>query len=262
MKLFILIFFILLFGCQSPSPIYKNDGKYYEDDGPHKEITVDLDSVEDAIPINEPLNKNANKPYKALGNEYIPLTQIKPFYEEGYASWYGKKYHGRKTSTGEVYDMYKMSGAHPTLPLPSYVKVKNLVNNKEVIVRLNDRGPFLRGRIIDLSYVAAHKLNIIDKGSEKVSVELIDPNNNNQIKSSSNGKFIQAGAFKLFNNANLMKDKISSLLNTQDFPLKIVNEAGLYRVLIGPFIDNEKLNEIMDQIYKEYKITVITKDHE
>jgi rare lipoprotein A len=261
MKFFISIFFILLFGCQSPTPVYKNDGKYYEDDGPHKEITVDLDSVENAIPINEPLNKNANKPYKALDNEYTPLTQIQPFYEEGYASWYGKKYHGRKTSIGEVYDMYKMSGAHPTLPLPSYVKVKNLINNKEVIVRLNDRGPFLRGRIIDLSYVAAHKLEIIDKGSEKVSVELIDPNNN-QKTSSSNGKFIQAGAFKLFNNANLMKDKISNLLSSEGYPLKIVNEAGLYRVLIGPLTDDEKLNELMEQINKEYKITVIVKEHE
>jgi rare lipoprotein A len=117
----------------------------------------------------------ANRPYSALGNRYTPMTEYAPYKQRGIASWYGKRYHGQKTSSGEVYDMYGMTAAHTTLPLPSYARVTNPENGRSVIVRINDRGPFHSDRLIDLSYAAAYKLRIVGKGSGLVEVEAIDP---------------------------------------------------------------------------------------
>jgi rare lipoprotein A len=121
------------------------------------------------------LHRYANRPYIALGKTYTPLTVAGNFKERGIASWYGKKFNGERTSSGETYDMYAMTAAHPTLPLPSYARVTNLTNQKSVIVRINDRGPFLHDRVIDLSYTAAYKLGIIGDGSSEVEVESIAP---------------------------------------------------------------------------------------
>ena len=145
--------------------------KYYSDDGPPDRIPVDLDAVPDAVPRAEPLHRFANRPYVVLGREYVPATALGPYREEGVASWYGRKFHGQKTSTGEVYDMYAMTAAHPTLPLPSYARVTSVATGVSVVVRVNDRGPFLHGRIIDLSYAAAHRIGIAQKGSGRVIVE-------------------------------------------------------------------------------------------
>ena len=190
-----LIFFIIIFltGCQSvivdkPDPTSK-EGGYYSDDGPDKNIPQNLDFVEDAVPKAEPIAKRAVRPYKVFGKKYIPLKKIVPFKEKGYASWYGKKYHGNKTSIGEVYDMYQMTAAHKTLPLPCFVKVTNIKNNKTVIVRVNDRGPFIKDRIIDLSYAAAHRLDIIEKGSEEVEIEVIVSNKKESKKNNTKGFF-------------------------------------------------------------------------
>jgi rare lipoprotein A len=117
----------------------------------------------------------ANRPSKALGWEYVPMTSLQPFRQRGLASWYGKRYHGQKTSSGEVYDMYQMTAAHPTLPIPSYARVTNVANGKSVVVRINDRGPFRAGRVIDLSYVAAYKLGYIQAGEASVELESIIP---------------------------------------------------------------------------------------
>ena len=130
-------------------------GGYYLDDGPGANPPQDIDSIPNAVPKKELLLDRSNKPYKALGALYTPMTRYQPYKAGGVASWYGKRYHGRKTSSGEVYDMYGMSAAHPTLPLPSYVKVTNPANGRFVVVRVNDRGPFKHNRIIDLSYAAA-----------------------------------------------------------------------------------------------------------
>jgi rare lipoprotein A len=158
-----------LIGCaSSPRP-----GGYYKDDGPHERPPANLDSVADAVPRLEPLHKYANRPYSALGRSYTPMTSLQPFRQRGLASWYGKRYHGQKTSSGEVYDMYAMTGAHPTLPIPSYARVTNLANGKSVVVRINDRGPFKSDRVIDLSYVEAHKLGYIQAGQARVEVESI-----------------------------------------------------------------------------------------
>lgn len=150
-------------------------GGYYKDDGPGDYIPADLDSVPNAIPKLEPLHKPALKPYNVLGKSYTPNTKLQPYKQKGIASWYGKKFHGQKTSIGEPYDMFAMTAAHTTLALPSYVRVTRVANGKSVILRVTDRGPFHTGRIIDLSYTAAHKLGIIKGGSAEVIVEAILP---------------------------------------------------------------------------------------
>ena len=151
-------------------------GGYLPGDGPGKDVPANLDAIPDPVPKVEPLNRYANRPYIALGKTYTPMTVVGNFREQGIASWYGKKFNGSRTSSGEIYDMYAMTAAHPTLPLPSYARVTNLANHKSVIVRINDRGPFMKDRIIDLSYTAAYKLGIIGDGSAEVEVDSIDPN--------------------------------------------------------------------------------------
>jgi rare lipoprotein A len=151
-------------------------GGYLAGDGPSANIPVNLDAIPDAVPKSEPLHRYANRPYVALGKTYKPLTVAGNYKERGIASWYGKKFNGERTSSGETYDMYAMTAAHPTLPLPSYARVTNLANQKSVIVRINDRGPFMNDRIIDLSYTAAYKLGILGEGSAEVEVESLDPN--------------------------------------------------------------------------------------
>src|SRR5690349_13482611 len=150
-------------------------GKYYLDDGPGVNPPANLDAIPDAVPRVESLHRAANRPYAVFGREYVPATSLRPYHERGVASWYGRKFHGQKTSTGEPYDMYAMTAAHPTLPLPSYARVTNVASGKSVIVRVNDRGPFLHDRIIDLSYAAAQRIGIAQAGSGEVEVEAILP---------------------------------------------------------------------------------------
>jgi rare lipoprotein A len=174
-----------LAGCGTPKNAVKpsvtetpavgtSKGGYLNGDGPQEDIPARLEAIPDAVPRVEPLHRYANRPYVALGKTYVPLTSAGNYKERGTASWYGKKFHGQRTSIGEVYDMYAMTAAHPTLPIPSYARVTNLSNNKSVVVRVNDRGPFLHDRIIDLSYTAAFKLGIIADGSAEVEVESIN----------------------------------------------------------------------------------------
>lgn len=158
----------------SKQPVKPGTGGYYLDDGPGDNAPADIDGIPDAPLKTEVPLVRANKPYVALGQQYIPMTRYAPYKKQGIASWYGKKYHGKKTSTGEIYDMYGMSGAHTVLPIPSYAKVTNPANGRSVIVRLNDRGPFKHDRLIDLSYAAAYKLRLINQGSGLVEVETID----------------------------------------------------------------------------------------
>ena len=161
----------LLVGCGS-SP---QKGGYYKDDGPHSSPPTNLASIPDARPRAEPLHKFANRPYEVFGRNYVPLTSVRPFRQRGLASWYGKRFHGQKTASGEIYDMYAMTAAHPTLPIPSYARVTNLRNGRQVVVRINDRGPFHSSRVIDLSYAAAYRLGYIEAGSAEVEVEAVVP---------------------------------------------------------------------------------------
>ena len=151
-------------------------GGYYQDDGPGDNPPIDLESIVDPIPVLEAFSRSGNKPYVVFGKTYTPITDsTKPFKQRGVASWYGKKFHGQKTSSGELYDMYKITAAHPTLPIPSYARVTNVDNGKQIIVRINDRGPFHSTRIIDLSYTAALKLGYLNKGSSVMEVERLLP---------------------------------------------------------------------------------------
>ncbi|GAA5173949.1 septal ring lytic transglycosylase RlpA family protein [Niveibacterium umoris] len=158
-----------------PKVVQKRGGGYYKDDGPGDDIPDNLDAIPDATPRAEPLHPFANNPYNVFGKDYVPATSVKPYQEQGLASWYGRKFHGKPTSSGEKYDMYGMTAAHPTLPIPSYARITNLRNGKSVIVRINDRGPFHTGRSIDLSYAAAYKLEYLDTGHTDVEIEAIVP---------------------------------------------------------------------------------------
>lgn len=156
-------------------PAGSGRGGYYMDDGPGDAPPEGLLDTPDAEPRVEPYSTRGNKPYVVFGKTYTPITDERPFKQRGVGSWYGKKFHGQKTSSGEPYDMYKMTAAHPTLPIPSFARVTNLDNGKQVIVRVNDRGPFHSGRIIDLSYTAALKLGYLGKGSGRLEVERLLP---------------------------------------------------------------------------------------
>lgn len=172
-----------LSGCGSaPSreePVVKappaRGGGYYLDDGPGASPPADLDGIPDAVPRVEPLHRGTGRPYVVMGRSYTPMTSLQPYRARGIATWYGRRYHGKRTSSGEIYDMYAMTAAHTTLPIPSYARVTHLGSGKSVVVRINDRGPFIDGRLIDLSYTAAHKLGVLAGGSAMVEVEAILP---------------------------------------------------------------------------------------
>ncbi|MBE2259005.1 MAG: septal ring lytic transglycosylase RlpA family protein [Rhodobacteraceae bacterium] len=155
--------------------VQKRGGGYYKDDGPGESIPDNLDDIPEPQPKAEPLHRFANRPYVVLGKAYEPNTTVAPYQQRGVASWYGKKFHGQRTSIGEPYDMFAMTAAHPTLAIPSYVRVTNVSNGRSVVVRVIDRGPFHADRIIDLSYVAAYRLGYVDNGSAVVQVESILP---------------------------------------------------------------------------------------
>ncbi|HEX6004125.1 MAG TPA: septal ring lytic transglycosylase RlpA family protein [Burkholderiales bacterium] len=151
------------------------EGKYYLDDGPGPNPPANIEAIPDAVPRLEPLNRGASRPYTVMGRQYVPMANLSRYKARGNATWYGRRYHGKPTSSGEIYDMYAMTAAHPTLPIPSYARVTNLANGKSVIVRINDRGPFIGDRLIDLSYTAAYKLGLVTNGSGLVEVETILP---------------------------------------------------------------------------------------
>jgi rare lipoprotein A len=162
-------------GASPPATAAGRPGGYYKDDGPG-DHPPDLDAIADAQPKVEPLHRFANNPYTVFGVSYTPLKSHAPFHQRGIASWYGRMFQGQLTSSGEPYDMYGMTAAHPTLPIPSYARVTRVGSpRRSVIVRINDRGPFHPGRIIDLSYAAAYKLGFVRQGSALVDVDLLTP---------------------------------------------------------------------------------------
>ncbi len=173
MRTVFIVLLVFLLGACASAP--ERRGGYYKDDGPGDRAPPNLAAIPDAQPKVEPLHRFANRPYKVLGKEYVPISASQPYRQRGVASWYGRKFHGQATSSGERYDMYAMTAAHPTLPIPSYARVTYLRSGHSVVVRINDRGPFHSNRVIDLSYAAAYKLGIIQAGSAEVEVESINP---------------------------------------------------------------------------------------
>jgi rare lipoprotein A len=172
----VFFFAAALGGCgTTPKAPPTRPGGYYLDDGPGGKPPANLDSIPDAVPRVEPINRGTARPYVVMGKSYTPMASLAPYQARGIATWYGRRYHGKQTSSGETYDMYAMSAAHTTLPIPSYARVRNLKNGKSVVVRINDRGPFVEGRIIDLSYTAAHRIGVLAGGAAMVEVESIIP---------------------------------------------------------------------------------------
>lgn len=231
----------------------------------------DTSGIADAVPRVEPVTKAGNKnPYTVLGKTYYLVKDPRGFTQRGKASWYGTKFHGHKTSNGETYNMYAMSAAHKTLPIPCYVKVTNLDNGRSAIVRVNDRGPFHDGRIIDLSYAAAKKLDYQSSGTANVEISYIDPANyhgeSTQVASTPDFRaitvnespeafvndteqnyhfpsntFLQAGAFSSQQSAASLRALLAGLT---DYPVEVTKKSGLYRVRIGPITDNYDLLDI------------------
>lgn len=235
------------------SPVARKGGGYYLDDGPGDNPPPDLHLVPDAIPRAELLRPANMQPYVALGKNFKPMTELRPYKERGTASWYGRRYHGNNTASGEVYDMYAMTAAHPTLPLPSYVRVTNLENGKSVIVRLNDRGPFLSDRLIDLSYTAAYKLGILAGGSGRVEVESILPGESDTVRlavsrpsaslpvadsnTEMNMVYLQLAAFGSSDNAHNFLTQIRKKLPWLNDTVSITQNNGLYKIHAGPYPD-------------------------
>jgi rare lipoprotein A len=180
----------------SATPPRKSGGGYYLDDGPGDNPPPNLDLLPDAVPKIEKFASGANRPYNVFGIDYVPDLSGAPYKQRGVGSWYGRKFHGQRTSSGEIYDMYAMTAAHPTLPIPCYALVTNVQNGKSVIVRVNDRGPFLHNRIMDLSYAAAIKLGYLSSGSEMIEVEMLTPSDiaAGRIPITSNSLYIASAA--------------------------------------------------------------------
>ncbi len=235
----------------SPGPVARKGGGYYLDDGPGDNPPPNLHLVPDPVPRVESLRPANMQPYVALGKNFKPMTELRPYKERGTASWYGRRYHGNNTASGEVYDMYAMTAAHPTLPLPSYARVTNLENGKSVIVRLNDRGPFLAERLIDLSYTAAYKLGILAGGSGRVEVESILPGDTPRLAVSKpseslpvadsnaemNMVYLQLGAFGSSDNAHNFLTQVRKKLPWLNDTVSITRNNGLYKIHAGPYPD-------------------------
>jgi len=242
-------------------------GGYYKDDGPGDVIPANLAEIPDAVPREEPLNRYANRPYEVFGQRYVPLTRVQPYHEEGKASWYGRRYHAKKTSSGEAYDMYAMSAAHPTLPIPSYARVTNRANGRSVVVRINDRGPFLGGRVIDLSYAAAYRLGYIGDGSARVEVDAIVPGEplrvaqtppvpptnaaSVQAVQAPAGIYLQLAAFSAQTSAESMRERLARELDWLATPIYVVATGDLYKLQLGPYASRDDAVGVAQRIAKE-----------
>jgi rare lipoprotein A len=278
------------YAIQGAVPVSPSKGGYYKDDGPG-ERAPDVDKIADPEPRVEPLNRFANNRYTVQGVAYVPMRSLGAFKQQGVASWYGKKFHGQRTSSGEIYDMYGMTAAHTTLPIPSYAKVTNLRNGRWVVVRVNDRGPFHSERVIDLSYAAAHKLGYIEAGSTRVEVELIQAEDMPRyarrpvtaaiasaadkpppaaapisIVSSAqaaesaadaNPVYVQLGAFSAPENAEGLRARIARELAWLKEFVEVQQRDGSYRVRIGPYKSRADAAAAAEKVRDALQITPV-----
>ena len=261
-------------------------GGFYLDDGPGANAPANIDAIPDAVPRAEPLGRGTMRPYTVMGRNYTPMTRVEPYRARGIATWYGRRYHGKPTSSGEPYDMYAMTAAHTVLPIPSYVRVTNIANGKSVVVRVNDRGPFIGDRLIDLSYTAAYKLGIIGSGSGMVEVESIMPGNAitlppataakplaepllesaplppvsiappiSPVTTSTSasppaaaaGSYLQFGAFGVQANADSYLARLQSQADWLAGTLRVHNSDGMFRVQAGPYPSEAAAREAADR---------------
>ncbi|WP_435237240.1 septal ring lytic transglycosylase RlpA family protein [Psychromonas sp. PT13] len=238
----LLTFFVA--GCSSSDSRYDIKNDHTPDNVPP------LAHIEDATPHFEPYSRGGNKNYTVRGVNYKVYKDIDKFSETGYASWYGNKFHGHLTSNGERYNMFAMSGAHKNLPLPSYVKVTNLENNKQVIVRVNDRGPFHQGRIIDLSYAAAYKLDMLKAGTAKVKIELIKPSANTaKVKPITTNYYIQYLVTSVYQKAQQL-----NATNTKKFQTKglFIEDNNHYKMRLGPINNETDVQALLLKVKQQY----------
>lgn len=254
---------LILSACASPPVIH--------DSGPPPG-SVDVTAIPDAVPKVEARSRYGNpESYVVLGQRYEVMEDSHGFVQRGIASWYGKKFHGRRTSSGETYDMYAMTAAHKNLPLPTYVEIRNLKNGKKIIVRVNDRGPFHENRIIDLSYTAAAKLDIIKNGTGLVEIRAINPGSYRKegapvrtvnTGSGISGFFIQVGAFSHYNNALKLKTRLSGLNENVRINEKLKNGSRIYRVQLGPIENIDVADKLVANLsrYGVYEHRIVIDD--
>ena len=253
-----------------------------EKDGAGKRINTTL--IPNATPKSEPITNAGNKsPYEVFGKTYWVLPSSNGYKETGIASWYGTKFHGRLTSNGEIYNMYGMTAAHKTLPIPCYARVTNVENGSSVVVRINDRGPFHGARLIDLSYVAAMKLGYADKGTANVLIEVIDTEvhpqtlanpplivqaarkapitlspvtiPNRPAATAVAGNYLQVGAFSDMALVHEMQEKIRGLTSK---PIVVRNQNNLFKLWIGPIADNMELVTIKAMLKKTINLSAFS----
>ncbi len=246
------------------APQNPNDGRYSISQDRAPDRTIDISSIPEVIPV--PISRTGagnRSPYTVLGNSYTVLPTEEGYRETGIASWYGEKFHGHKTSNGETFDMYLASAAHKSLPIPSFLRVTNLDNNRSIVVRVNDRGPFHGDRIVDLSFAAATKLGYSDRGTARVLLESVVARGDDRAvsrseipatevltRSGSASKFLQVGAFSELGTAQQVSSQVERLTN---FPVVIrsVNTAGngiLHRVRVGPISDPGQIRQITQSV--------------
>ena len=251
----------------SSSPTSNSGSRYSiaQDRAPSGQVS--LGSIREVIP--EPVTRTLagnRSPYSVLGKTYTVLPTEKGYSKTGIASWYGEKFHGHKTSNGEVFDMYQASAAHKSLPIPSFLRVTNLDNNRSLIVRVNDRGPFHGDRIIDLSYAAALKLGYADRGTARVQLDAIVVNedghavtySNSRVGSPEQGareevsgrRYLQVGAFSELRSAQRVFDQLRQLTRHPVFIRSVKNGSGnvLYRVRVGPLRDIQEIRELSQRV--------------
>ncbi len=250
----LLVFILILTGCSR-----SDKGRYSLEDDVAPEVPLSVDHIENAHPTYEPHSLGGNSDYDLLGGSYKIIKSPEGFTQEGDASWYGKKFHGHLTSNGEIYDMYSMSAAHKTLPLPSYVKVLNKDNGKTAIVRLNDRGPFHEGRIIDLSYAAAYKLDIVKTGTANVKIEYISVSRDNSTLNYRD----KLPQFVIQVAASTNKNKARTLAKYlgQTFSMHSYTESSntVHRIYLGPFSEPDVIKKALAEVHSQGYSTAFIK---
>ncbi|MEO5694171.1 MAG: septal ring lytic transglycosylase RlpA family protein [Usitatibacter sp.] len=266
---------------KKPEQQSRSSSKYYSDDGPPLIAPDNLAAIPDAVPRDEPFHKYANRPYTVFGVTYAPIVGKEPTRERGMASWYGRKFHGQKTSSGEIYDMFAMTAAHKTYPIPSYARVTNLKTGQSVIVRVNDRGPFHSDRIIDLSYAAAARIGIVSVGSGMVEVERILPGvevtpqatavpvppplqpptlamvATSVVSQEPTGMWLQLGAFSSIEAAESFRSHVGRELSWILEPINIASASGVHRVRIGPYRNVDEATAIGDKVRRSLGVAPV-----
>ena len=249
-----LLFLAVVTSCHAQ---IKRAGAIPADDGPSGPPPAELDALQDPELRAEPLNTAANAPYSVFGKQYVPYREPVQYRRQGVISWYGRRFHGKATWSGEIFDMYALTAAHPTLPIPSYARVTNLENGRSVVVRVNDRGPFHAGRIMDVSYAAAYKLGFSHLGSVMAEVEALaagsapaaltaampepmDPRPTLHTSAEARGIYLQLGAFQSLLNAESFRDKIAPQLAELNLGHETPLRDKLYRVQVGPFLTRDE----------------------